>query len=164
MKTEIRIFLDLCDSCFPVDRDRGWNHTNRTRFSFLSSHFLSENPHIIIHSPLLLASLDHKQFELNRAVLIEIVLNYVGFEVLTVGVMKRSWDMTPCSRLKVGRSLGRTRRIHLQGQVAICFMLISSWFIIQPWRWRWHIPPECRFIFNIGEDVISHKTEFFDLN
>jgi hypothetical protein len=78
--------------------------------------------------PLLLASHDHKQFALNRALLIEIVLNYVGFEVLSVGVMKSSWDITPCSPLEVGRRLGRTRRIHLQGHAEHWLLPASCWF------------------------------------
>jgi hypothetical protein len=43
---------------------------------------------------------------------------YVGFEVLTAVVMKRTifWDITPCSPLKVNQRLGRTCRLHLQGR------------------------------------------------
>jgi hypothetical protein len=42
----------------------------------------------------------------------------VGFEVLTVVVMKNSviWDITPCSPLKVNRRFRGTSRVHLQGR------------------------------------------------
>jgi hypothetical protein len=73
--------------------------------------------------------------------------------------MKRTtfWDITPCSPLKFHRSLGRTYRLHLQGQRIIpskkpawkqvasrawlgnCHILSLSFLariILRPWRWR----------------------------
>jgi hypothetical protein len=69
----------------------------------------------------------------------------VGFEVLTVVVMKSSifWDIMLCSWLKVNRHFRGTYRLHLQGQ-RISWVrnqhLLSCWFlarlIIRLWRWR----------------------------
>jgi hypothetical protein len=44
--------------------------------------------------------------------------SFVGFEVLTVVVMKSSvfWYITPCGPLKVNRHFGGTRHHHLKGQ------------------------------------------------
>jgi hypothetical protein len=130
MKTEIRQFLDLCDSCVPGEHSRGWNRTNRTRFYLPSSQSSSANPHNNLF-PLLLSSLDHKQFALKWALLIEIGLNYIGFEVLTTGVMKTSRDIAPCSPLKVGRRLRGTRRIHLHGRSVshACYLLHADFLL-----------------------------------
>jgi hypothetical protein len=57
-------------------------------------------------------------------------LIFVGFEVLTAVVMKRSilWDIMTCCPLEVKRRFGGTSRLYLQGRsslLAICFMLVS---------------------------------------
>jgi hypothetical protein len=48
----------------------------------------------------------------------ELVLCFVGFEVLTTVVMKSSifWDITLCSLLKINRYFGGIYCLHLQGQ------------------------------------------------
>jgi hypothetical protein len=45
-------------------------------------------------------------------------LTYVRLEIFTAVIMKSSisWDITPCSPLKVCRRFGRTCRLHLQGR------------------------------------------------
>jgi hypothetical protein len=50
--------------------------------------------------------------------LVSIKTTLVGFEVLTLVVMKSSvfWNITPYSPLKVSRRFGGTYRFHLQGQ------------------------------------------------
>jgi hypothetical protein len=46
-----------------------------------------------------------------------------------------------------------------------CLLLTSCWFlasfIIRPWRWRRHVPPKRRLIFNKLHGVISQKIELF---
>jgi hypothetical protein len=58
----------------------------------------------------------------------------LGFEVLTLMVIDDTvfWDITPCSPLKLNRSLAETY-LHLQGrsisqQNFACFLPTSSWF------------------------------------
>jgi hypothetical protein len=38
---------------------------------------------------------------------------------------------------------------------------LFSWLIIQPWRWRRHIPPKRQLTFNGLQNVISQKIELF---
>jgi hypothetical protein len=54
-----------------------------------------------------------------RIILIWILGKYVGFEVLTVVVMKSTifWDITPCSPLKVNWRFGETHCLQLQGRI-----------------------------------------------
>jgi hypothetical protein len=77
---------------------------------------------------------------------------YVGFEVLTVVVMKSYifWDITPCSLLKVNQCFGGTCRVHVQG--------FDGLFTRQ--RWRWHAPPKHRLTFS-GLRDICQKIELF---
>jgi hypothetical protein len=45
-----------------------------------------------------------------------------------------------------------------------CHMLSSlflAWLILQPWRWRWHIPPKHQLTFNGLHGVITQKLELF---
>jgi hypothetical protein len=39
---------------------------------------------------------------------------------------------------------------------ASCWFL--AWFILQPWRWSWHVPPNSWLTFNRLQSVISQKT------
>jgi hypothetical protein len=50
--------------------------------------------------------------------LVYMIMNCVGFEVLTVVVMKSTifWDITPCSLLRINRCFGGTYCLQLQGQ------------------------------------------------
>jgi hypothetical protein len=82
----------------------------------------------------------------------------VGFVVLTDVVMKSSvsWVITPCSQLKVNRHLGPTCRLHLQGQ-----RISQVRNRRESWRWRRHVPPKRRLIFNGLHGVIFQKTELF---
>jgi hypothetical protein len=50
------------------------------------------------------------------------ILTCVGFEVLTVVVMKSTifWGITLCSPLNVNRRFGGTYRLCLQGQISAC--------------------------------------------
>jgi hypothetical protein len=45
------------------------------------------------------------------------IFDFVGSEVLTAVVMKSSifWDIISCSSMKIKRSFGEARRLHLQG-------------------------------------------------
>jgi hypothetical protein len=47
-----------------------------------------------------------------------------------------------------------------QTLLATCFMLVS-WLILQPWKWKWHVPPKCQLSFNGLHGVISQNTETF---
>jgi hypothetical protein len=51
------------------------------------------------------------------SVILTDTIKHVGFEVLTVVVMKSSvfWDITTCSPLKVNQRFGETCCLHLQG-------------------------------------------------
>jgi hypothetical protein len=74
------------------------------------------------------------------------------------------WYIMSCSLLKVYRRFGGTCRTRLQ---QLCLLPASCWFlvrlILRPWRWRRHVPPKHRLIFNGLHDVISQKIEFFIL-
>jgi hypothetical protein len=90
--------------------------------------------------------------------------HFVGFEVLTVVIMKSTifWVITPCSPLKVNPRFGGTYRLHLQGRV--CHLLLR-WFLAQlnfrPWRWRQYIPPKRRLTLNGLHGVISQEMVLF---
>jgi hypothetical protein len=46
-----------------------------------------------------------------------------------------------------------------------CLLPASCWFYawnsLHPWRWRWHVPPKCRLIFNRLHGIIPQKVELF---
>jgi hypothetical protein len=77
------------------------------------------------------------------------------------GVIKSSifWHITPCSPLKVNRQFRDTFRL------CLCLLPASrwflAWFILRPWRLRWHIPPKLRWTFDGLQGIISQKVEFF---
>jgi hypothetical protein len=87
---------------------------------------------------------------------------FVGFEVLTAVVMKRTvfWDITTCNPLKVNRRFGGTYRLYVQGRrIRRARNLLSRRYfaplILRPWRWRRYDPPKCRLTFNGLHGVIS---------
>jgi hypothetical protein len=98
----------------------------------------------------------------------------VGFGVLTALIMNAYifCDLTPCSPLKVNRSFGGTFRLPFSGlknkpsMTRQSSALFATWYIIRfvlrPWRWRRHVPPKCRLIFNGLHDVISQKTQLWN--
>jgi hypothetical protein len=54
------------------------------------------------------------------------------------------WAITPCSLLKVNWHFRGTYHLHLQDSACYplsCWFLV--WLILQPWRWRQHVPPKC---------------------
>jgi hypothetical protein len=53
--------------------------------------------------------------------------------------------MRPCRPLKIN------------GYFLACFMPISYFGYLWPWRWRRHVPPKCRLTFNWLRGVISQK-------
>lgn len=103
-------------------------------------------------------------------------LDCVGFEVLTVVIMKSTvfWNVTPRSMLKVSRCFWGTYRLLLQGQRisrarkqhSACHLL-SLWFlaylILQPWRWRWCFPLKHQLTFSRLHGIISQKMVHFIL-
>jgi tartrate dehydratase alpha subunit/fumarate hydratase class I-like protein len=64
-------------------------------------------------------------FERGAAKSINYVTDYVEFEVLTAVIMKHpiSWNITPCSPLKINIRFGGTRR-------SACHLL-SHWFLVR---------------------------------
>jgi hypothetical protein len=99
----------------------------------------------------------------------------VGFEVLTAVFVKSYifWDITPCSPLKVNRCSGGTYRLHLQcrrisrARIQRSSHQLSRWFlarlILQPWRWRRHVPPKHMLTLNGLHGDISQETELYIL-
>jgi hypothetical protein len=85
----------------------------------------------------------------------------VGFEVLKAIVMKSSvlCNITQYRPQKMYRHFGGTCRLRLQ--LAICFMLVSCLAIIRHWRWKRHVPPKNRLIFNGLHGIISQKIKLF---
>jgi hypothetical protein len=61
-------------------------------------------------------------------------------------------------------SLGLKRNLSKR-PVTSCLLSSSCWFlawlILQPWSWRWHVPPELRLNIDGLHDFIFHKTELF---
>jgi hypothetical protein len=51
--------------------------------------------------------------------------------------------------------------------IELCLMPTSGWFLtwptLQPWRWRWHVPPKYLFISCLLYSVMSQKIELFAL-
>jgi hypothetical protein len=87
---------------------------------------------------------------------------WVGFEVLTVVVMKSTifWDITPCSPLRFNRCFGGTYRLHLQGQRIrqTRSQHESKWKaerILRPRRWRRYVPPKRQLTLNGLHGIIS---------
>jgi hypothetical protein len=70
-------------------------------------------------------------------------------------------DVTPYIPLIINRRFRGTYRIHLEHSLLSASCWFLSWFIFRPWRWRQHVPPNRRLIFNELQDVISQKTELF---
>jgi hypothetical protein len=78
------------------------------------------------------------------------------------------WDITPCSPFTVCRLFGGVCCLHLQSwrkskpskqpvwsrQQASCWLL--AWLILQPWRWRRHLPPKRQHTLNRIHGVIQH--------
>jgi hypothetical protein len=82
--------------------------------------------------------------------------SHVRFNVITAVVVKNSifWDIMPCSPLKINWHLGGTCNLL---PASCCFLL----GFLQPWRWRWHVPPKVCLTFNGLCSFMSQKTEFF---
>jgi hypothetical protein len=156
MKTAIRVFLALCYSCVPEDREKGWNRTNRTWFSLLSSHSFSENPHNnLFPLPSRLSwsqAVCIKSSAINwNPKLCRILASHSGrYE----GFLEYNAVQSAKSRPTFRKNKWHPSSWSWRALVATCFMLICSWFNIPPWRWRRYVSPECRFIFNLRESVI----------
>jgi hypothetical protein len=76
----------------------------------------------------------------------------VGFEVLTVMIMKNSifCDISPYISLKTNRTFWGT-----------CFISASwflDWLVFRPWTRRRHVPPKRRLIFNGLHGIMTHLT------
>jgi hypothetical protein len=83
-------------------------------------------------------------------------INYIGFEVLTVVVMKASiiWVITPCSALKVNRRF--IGKCHLfkdeekaKKETSTKLLLVASFILVslQSWKLTRHVPPKRRLTF-----------------
>jgi hypothetical protein len=87
---------------------------------------------------------------------------YTGFDVLSAVVMKSIifWDIMLCTPLRVNQYFGGIYQLYLQSRalLATCF---PAWLILQPWIWRWHVPPQCQLTFNGLYRVLSQKTVLF---
>jgi hypothetical protein len=93
-------------------------------------------------------------------------------EVFTAVVMKSPvfCDITLCSLLKINMfqrnmsppSSGLKINYLLSRKQVVASCWFVAWLILQPWRWRCHVPPKCWLIFNIlhGEK----KIELFKLS
>jgi hypothetical protein len=94
----------------------------------------------------------------------DLAINFnVAFEVLTAVAMKSvvSWNITPCSTLKVNLRFGGTYRLQLATSFHAGFLL-SLFF--RPWSWRRHVPPKRLLTLNGLHGVMSQKIVFFNFN
>jgi hypothetical protein len=110
---------------------------------------------------------DHKGFRLSDRWLLRLWSSGMyyskGFEVLTAVVMKStiSWDITPCSPLRVNRRFRGTYRLPW---ISACHLLshwFLGWLILWPWRWRRYVPLKRRLTFNSLHSIISQTTVLF---
>jgi hypothetical protein len=91
----------------------------------------------------------------------------VGFEVFTAVTTKNAvfWDVAPCRSYEINRRFGGTRARNQREQVAAlcCYLLtlVPLSRIFLSWRWRWYVPPKCRFISQDLHDATFQKTAFF---
>jgi hypothetical protein len=44
---------------------------------------------------------------------------------------------------------------------AACFVLVTCFFIVRPWRWKRYVPPKCLLNSNEIHCVVSQKTQPF---
>jgi hypothetical protein len=72
-----------------------------------------------------------------------------------------SWEITLPSPLIVNLRFGGTSRLYLQGRSATASCWFLAWRILQPWRLRRHVTPQCRLTFNGLHGVISQKILLF---
>jgi hypothetical protein len=68
----------------------------------------------------------------------------------------QSDERQPTFRRNVSPSSGSKNKRESRWQAEL-----SRWYvarlILQPWRWRWHVPPKCLLTFNRLHDVISQR-------
>jgi hypothetical protein len=88
----------------------------------------------------------------------KLLAEYVEFQVPTAVVINNYilWAITLCTQLKVNRRFGGTC-LH----ISACLLLVFAWRVLQRWRWRRHVPPKQRLVFNGLHDVMSLKRELF---
>jgi hypothetical protein len=66
-----------------------------------------------------------------------------------------------CAALQSGRSFPTLQRNTLPLSSRLCFLPDSCWFLawltLQPWRWRWHVPPKLQSTFTGLHGTTSQK-------
>jgi hypothetical protein len=73
------------------------------------------------------------------------------------------WDIAPCSPY-VNRRFGGTYHHHLQRlKPVVPSHLLHGGFVLgcfRPWRWRWYVPPKCRFTYGLHGSISQKMVSF----
>jgi hypothetical protein len=85
-----------------------------------------------------------------------------GFQVITAVVMESSvsWDITPCSLLRVSRCFAGSKK----PAWTVCFFQFLAWLTLQSWRWwRQRVPPKYQLSFSRLHSFVSQKIQPFSM-